>query len=173
MVEALLVLCTSVQVLGLSDYREKKACDYMPQIIKSAETYNISPEVVTALIFVESGFKRKVVSNKNACGLTQVIPKYTGKITKKYTCSQLKNPRTSIQAGVKILRWWIDYHKRKDPGIDARENLKRALCSYNAGFRCRPTKKRRKPIKAGMRYANKVISKARLLEAKKNQLISN
>ena len=173
MVEALLALCISVQALGLSPYREKKACDYMPQIIKSAQAHNIRPEVVTALIFVESGFKRKVVSNKNACGLTQIIPKYTGKITKKYTCSQLKNPHTSIQAGVKILRWWIDYHKHKDPKIGDRESLKRALCSYNAGFRCRPTKKRRKPIPAGMRYAKKVLSKAKMLESKKNQLISN
>ena len=160
MIDSLLALCITVQVLGMSDYREKKACDYMPQIIKSSKIHDIKPEIIVALIFVESSFNRKSVSRMNACGLTQVIPKYTGRITKAYSCSQLKNPKTSIKAGTKILRWWIDYHGG---------NVKRALCSYNAGFRCSS----KRPSRGGMKYAKKVLEKSRLLEAKKNQLISN
>ena len=135
----------------------------MPQIVKSAKKHKIKPETLVSLIFVESSFGKKAVSPKGACGLTQVMPKYTGKYSpvKKYSCNQLKNPYTSIRAGSKILRWWINYHDG---------DLKRALCSYNAGFRCGI--KRKKVSKHGMRYANKVLEKASLIKDKKNQLLN-
>jgi len=159
-----LYLCMAVTSLGLSNYQNKKACQYMPQIAKSAKKHGIKPEILVSLIFVESSFRRKAVSNKGACGLTQVMPEYTGKYSpvKKYSCDQLKDPYTSIRAGSKILRWWINYH-----GGD----LKRALCSYNAGFRCGKNKKR-KISKLGMKYSRKVLEKAKLIEAKKNQFLN-
>lgn len=158
--ELVALLCISISSLGMSDYQNKKACQYMPQIVKSSKKHNIKPEILVSLIFVESSFRKKVVSHAGACGLTQVMPIYTGKYSpvRKYSCDQLKNPYTSIKAGTKILRWWIDYH-----GGD----LKRALCSYNAGFRCGKNKKR-KISKLGMKYAEKVISRARLIISEKN-----
>ena len=138
----------------------------MPQIVESAENHRIKPEILISLIFVESSFKRKAVSKAGACGLTQVMPKYTGgpALRKKLTCKQLKNPRTSIKAGSKILAWWISYHNG---------NLKRALCGYNAGFRCSYRKNKngkivRRPNKYGMRYARKVLDRANLIKIKKN-----
>jgi len=166
MSEIVIALCMAVPVLGMSNYKNKKACDYMPQIVKSAEKYKIEPELLVSLIFVESSFKRKAVSKAGACGLTQVIPKYTGgpALKKKLTCDQLKNPRTSIKSGSKILAWWIKYHNG---------NLERALCSYNAGFRCSYKKNRKgkivkRPSKHGMRYARKVLNRANLIKSKKN-----
>ena len=132
----------------LSEYRKKLVCRSAPQVIEQARAVDIDPSLVMALISVESNWNRTVVSSANACGLTQVIPKYTGKITKKYTCKQLKVPRNSIYVGIKTLKFWIDYHDG---------NIARGLCSYNAGYRCRPTRKRPRPIKAGMRYARKVL----------------
>lgn len=161
--ELILALCLSVPSLGMSTYKNKKACQYMPQIVKSAKKHEIKPEILVSLIFVESSFRRKAVSNKGACGLTQVMPIYTGKYSpvKKYSCDQLKNPYTSIRAGSKILRWWINYHNG---------DLKRALCSYNAGFRCGI--KRKKVSKYGMKYASKVLERANLIETKKNQFLN-
>lgn len=128
----------------------------MPQIIESAEKYKIEPEILISLIFVESSFDRKAVSSKGACGLTQVMPIYTGKYSpvRKYSCNQLKNPYTSIKAGAKIFKWWINYHDG---------NLERALCSYNAGFRC--GKKRKKVSKYGMKYAEKVLKYTKILKS--------
>tara|TARA_Y100001970_G_scaffold251455_1_gene324287 strand:- start:15218 stop:15715 length:498 start_codon:yes stop_codon:yes gene_type:complete len=162
--ELILALCLSVPALGMSTYKNKKACQYMPQIVKSAKKHEIKIEILVSLIFVESSFRRKAVSNKGACGLTQVMPKYTGKYSpiKKYSCDQLKDPYTSIRAGSKILRWWINYHDG---------DLKRALCSYNAGFRCGKNKKR-KISKLGMKYSRKVLEKANLIETKKNQFLN-
>ena len=93
--ELILALCLSVPVLGMSAYKNKKACQYMPQIAKSAKKYKIKPEILVSLIFVESSFRKKSVSSKGACGLTQVMPKYTGRpaLKRKYNCNQLKKSK--------------------------------------------------------------------------------
>lgn len=140
-----------------------KICALTPHVILEAERNNVPPMLLLSLITVESNWKTTAVSSAGACGLTQVIPKYTGKITKKYTCDQLKNPKASITAGAKILRWWIDYHKDKitqkqknkmSPEAIEDYSLVRGLCGYNAGFRCHGAK----PNRAGIRYAKKILT---------------
>ena len=138
----------------LSEHRQDLICKQAPTVIEESEKNNLDPSLLLALITVESNWKRTAVSSANACGLTQVIPKYTGRITKKYTCNQLKRPKTSIQAGAKILRWWIDYHDG---------DVTRGLCGYNAGFRC--GKKRKRPIKGGIRYARKVLKMQKTIKS--------
>lgn len=122
-----------------------------------------------SMIFVESGWKKTAVSKANACGLTQVLPRYTGKITKKFTCDQLKDPKVSIMVGARTLRWWIDYHKNSltekqkaemSPGGFKKYYITRGLCGYNAGFRCSG----KKPNSNGIRYANKVLRLKKRLE---------
>tara|TARA_B100000927_G_scaffold218145_1_gene178298 strand:+ start:95 stop:592 length:498 start_codon:yes stop_codon:yes gene_type:complete len=130
----------------LSEHRQELICKQASTVISESVKNDIDPSLLLALITVESNWNRNVVSSANACGLTQVIPKYTGQITKKYTCNQLKDPKTSIKAGVKILNWWIKYHDG---------NITSALCGYNAGFRC--GKDRKRPSRGGMRYAKKVL----------------
>ena len=144
----------SSQDFHLSKYRKKTACSSTELIIKESKKNNIDQDIIFALIYVESAWKKTAVSSANACGLTQVIPKYTGKITKKYTCSQLKIPRNSIRAGIKTLKFWIDHHDG---------NVARGLCSYNAGYRCSYVKNKKgkvikRPNRHGMRYAKKVLS---------------
>lgn len=136
----------------LSEHRQKLVCEQATTVIEESAKNDIDPSLLLALITVESNWKRTAVSNANACGLTQIIPKYTGSITKRYTCEQLKNPKTSIKAGAKILRWWIKYHNG---------NITSALCGYNAGFRC--GKDRKRPSKGGMRYAKKVLKMQKII----------
>jgi soluble lytic murein transglycosylase-like protein len=72
-----------------------------------------------------------VVSSAGACGLTQVIPKWTGgPETKgiKYTCQQLKDPEISIKVGAQILSYNIRVY--------GKGNKDKGLCFYNAGTRC-------------------------------------
>ena len=130
----------------LSEHRQELICKQASTVIKESKKNSIDPSLLLALITVESNWKTTAVSSANACGLTQVIPKYTGSITKKYTCNQLKDPKTSIKAGAKILSWWMKYHNG---------NTTSALCAYNAGFRC--GKDRKRPSRGGMRYAKKVL----------------
>ena len=128
----------------LTSQRKELVCKQASLIIKESKKNDLDPTLLSALITVESNWKRTVVSRANACGLTQVIPKYTGRITRKYTCDELKNPKNSIQAGAKILKWWINHHNG---------SIVRGLCGYNAGFRC----KGKKPTRHGMRYARKIL----------------
>ena len=146
----------------LSPSRERLVCRVLPTVVKESQKHNLDPDLVLALITVESNWKREAVSPADACGLTQVIPKYTGQITKRYSCDQLKNPYVSIKAGTKILKWWIDYHKG---------DVTRGLCGYNAGFRCGI--KRKKPSKGGMRYAKKVLTQKQNIKRDYNELVNS
>ena len=127
----------------------RRACRWEPTVQKSSAQHNIDPDLLGALILVESAWRPWVVSNADACGLTQIIPKWTGGVAsgrRKYTCKQLKRPSIAIPAGARILRWWIDHH---------RGDVREGLCGYNAGFR---TCKR-----AGARYARKVLKVQNIL----------
>lgn len=147
----------------LSNARKKTACKSLELVYKESKKADLSPTLIMSMIFVESGWRKQAVSPKNACGLTQVLPRYTGRITKKYSCNQLKNPRISIMVGTKTLKWWIDYH---------RGDIQRGLCSYNAGFRCgRPDNPKIKPNKFGMRYARKVLKIQRKIELRASRII--
>jgi len=132
----------------ITEESKQRACALMPHIISHSYLNDVDPKLLTALIIVESRFKPAAVSKSNACGLTQVIPKWTGgRATKrkKYTCSQLKNPEVSIEAGSSILSWWIRHRKG---------NVRKGLCGYNAGFR---------GCTAGGRYADAVLKVQRYL----------
>lgn len=145
---ALLSICTVMTaVLPMSDRQAQNLCLYETQIVEESIKNEIDPYLLASLIYVESGFLPHVVSKANACGLTQIIPKYTGGPEtgyKKYTCKQLKNPKVSIAAGAKILKYIIDNY--------AKGNEDRALCAYNAGVKCL---KKSYPYKKS-RYVKKV-----------------
>ena len=137
------VLCAAIIASSgvFSSSGKSRACKHSGQVVKYAEQYKIDPYLLTALIQVESGWFPHVVSYAGACGLTQVIPKYS----RGYTCKQLKDPDTSIRVGAKIFSYW--YYKY------AKRNKSIALCGYNAGFRC----KGKNPNKYGLTYAKKVV----------------
>ena len=144
----------------LNKKRHKNVCQFAGQVYKESKKNNIDPILLMAVIYRESGWKKTVVSPAGACGLTQVIPKYTGKyspVKKKYSCKQLKNPKISISAGARILKWWIKYHKG---------DVRRGLCGYSSGFRC----KGKRPLKAGMRYADRVLKTKRKITARANRI---
>ena len=59
------------------------------------------------------------------------MPKWTGGREtgrKKYTCEQLKRPKTSIKVGARILGYMIKNY--------AKGNEDKAICMYNAGSVC-------------------------------------
>ena len=131
--ESILTLCLAVGLaLQLNPIQQRNICRYEEDIIQNANKYNLEPELIAGLMFVESAYYPNAVSHADACGLMQVIPKWTGGPStggKKYTCEQLKNPRTSIRVGTKILNWTINSF--------AKGNLDQGLCFYNAGTICK------------------------------------
>ena len=128
----LLSLCLLAnQNLELTNYQHSNICKYEDTIRLEAQRNSLDPALLAAVIYIESGFYKNVVSNAGACGFTQVVPKWTGgpeSMFRKYTCKQLKNPKTSIRVGAEIL----SYHIR----VYAVGNVDKGLCYYNAGTKC-------------------------------------
>ena len=146
------VLCVTIiassGVFGIGG--KDRACKHSRQVVEASSKYKLDPYLLTALIQIESNWKSHVVSPAGACGLTQVVHKYS-----KYNCKQLKNPKISIWEGAKKLNYWIYKY--------GKGNLKIGLCGYNAGFRC----KGKSAIKSGLTYARKVVTISNRLKRRK------
>ena len=115
----------------LSNPRIRVACEQAENLIVSAEKHNIDPYILAGLVYVESRWKATAVSSANACGLTQVIPRYVPE-----TCRDLKDPVTSLDVGARSLRMWLsDTHVwgLTKPNV---RTLTDALACYNVGTRC-------------------------------------
>jgi soluble lytic murein transglycosylase-like protein len=111
----------------LPEERKQFACEISQDIERVADENLIEPTLLTSLIIVESRFNPRARSRANACGLTQVVPRWTGGRTTQgieYVCEDLMDPQTSLIAGANILSWWIN----------KRRNITHALCAYNAGY---------------------------------------
>jgi len=149
------VLCIAVTMLStnyggkLPKNRAKLACKVMPHVIKESQKNDIRPTLLLAMIHVESAWHRKALSGSNACGLTQVVPKWTGSPgtrVPRLTCSQLYVPYTSITMGARLLSFWIKNYGHGNEQI--------GLCGYNKGYRC----KGKRPHPRGMKYARLVLA---------------
>jgi soluble lytic murein transglycosylase-like protein len=85
-----------------------------------APQYSVDPELVMALIGVESRFDVAAVSPKNAQGLMQLIPATAARFGVKNTFNALEN----LKGGLAYLRWLMAYFKG---------DVALALAAYNAG----------------------------------------
>jgi soluble lytic murein transglycosylase-like protein len=139
--ELIMSLCLAVSSLGISDSAKKTACDHMPYIVEQSKKAELDPALILSMMYVESRFKKNVVSRSGACGLMQLIPRWNkekinGKLVR-YSCEKIMEPRRNIRLGIMALKRWLK----------ATGSLDRALCGYNAGNICR--KKIKYPSKFG------------------------
>ena len=85
-----------------------------------AATHGLEPELVHAIIAVESGFDPRAVSPKGAMGLMQLMPA-TGR---RFGVSEPFNARQNVMGGVRYFRYLLDLFD---------QDLELALAAYNAG----------------------------------------
>ena len=106
----------------------------LKQLHYEATRVNLAPELVLALIEVESRFDQFAISVSGARGLMQIMPFWLEEIG--ISDNNLFRMRTNLRMGCTILRYYVDMESG---------NLTRALARYNGSLGKRT-------------YPNKVIS---------------
>jgi hypothetical protein len=101
-------------------WRSRYRGEYDRHILDAAAHHGVSPDLVKAVIQVESEFDRNAVSSKGARGLMQLMP---------HTARRLGvfdsfDPRQNIFGGVQYLRFLLDLFQG---------DVSLALAGYNAG----------------------------------------
>jgi soluble lytic murein transglycosylase-like protein len=97
-----------------------KAGQYDAIIEKAALSASVEPNLLRAVIVVESGFNSRAVSKRGAVGLMQLMPSTANR----FGVSDPYDPRQNIHAGAQYLRFLIDRFG---------QDVRLALAAYNAG----------------------------------------
>lgn len=88
-----------------------------------AQRHGVAPELVHAVIQVESGYRVDARSNKGAVGLMQLMPATAARFGAA-SADSLLDPAVNIEAGTRYLRWLSDRFGAR---------LELVLAAYNAG----------------------------------------
>jgi soluble lytic murein transglycosylase-like protein len=91
---------------------------YGELIASMSEAHGVDPNLVRALIEVESNYRPKATSPRGAMGLMQLMPS----TAREYNVRNPYDPKSNVAAGVKHLKSLID-----------RWGVELALAAYNAG----------------------------------------
>jgi len=127
-------------------------CRNAELIVQYSDKQHVLPELVLSLMWSESRFQPNTVSRVGACGMMQIIPKWSDN----KTCAQLQIPDINIAEGVRQLRFWIDDY--------GKGSLEKGLCAYAAGYKCKDSTK-------AVRYARNVIKRSSKLNKKLQKMI--
>lgn len=110
-----------------------------------APQYAIDPQLVMALISVESSFNSKAVSPKNAQGLMQLIPE----TAERFGVKKVFNPAENIKGGLAYLRWLMAFFEGE---------VKLVLAAYNAGERAVERYRGIPPYEETRNYVQRITS---------------
>ncbi len=91
----------------------------LSNVYRAARAEGLDPQLVLAVIDIESNFNRNALSHAGAQGLMQVMPFWKKELGDE--SDDLFNPITSLRYGCKILRYYLDRYP----------NAVEALAAYN------------------------------------------
>ena len=100
---------------------DPKMSAYESLIVQASTTYSVDPDLVRALIKVESNFNNRAVSPKGALGLMQLMPQ----TARELGVADPFEPESNIHGGVMYLSRLLDTLKG---------DLPLSLAAYNAGL---------------------------------------
>ncbi len=105
----------------------ERRLELLRQVHREATRAGLSPELVLAVIQVESAFDPWAISRAGAQGLMQIMPFWLDEIG--HPDDNLFHLQTNLRMGCTILRYYLD----KEKG-----NLARALARYNGSLHITP-----------------------------------
>src|SRR6202048_3032661 len=97
-----------------------KASRYDSIIEKAAISAAVEPNLLRAVIVVESGFNSRAVSKRGAVGLMQLMPATASR----FGVSNPYDPKQNVHAGARYLKFLMNRFG---------QNVRLALAAYNAG----------------------------------------
>jgi soluble lytic murein transglycosylase-like protein len=97
-----------------------RATQYDSIIEKAALSASVEPNLLRAVIVVESGFNSRAVSKRGAVGLMQLMPA----TATRFGVSNPYDPRQNVHGGARYLKFLIDRFG---------QDIRLALAAYNAG----------------------------------------
>ena len=109
-----------------------------------APEYGLDPELVLAIILVESNFDPGALSHRNAQGLMQLIPETAARFGVRDTMDPVQN----LHGGMAYLRWLLAFFEG---------DLRLSLAGYNAGERAVERFLGIPPYQETQNYVRKVI----------------
>ena len=118
--------------------------DYEPLIVQASTTYSVDPDLVRAVIKVESNFNKRALSPKGAMGLMQLMPQ----TARELGVADPFEPASNIYGGVMYLSRLLDTLKG---------NLPLSLAAYNAGLERVVEKKEIPAIRETRNYVKQVL----------------
>ena len=96
------------------------AGSYADRIAAAAARNRVDPELLTAIVKVESNFDPFAVSSRGACGLAQLMPG----TARRFGTRDVFDAEQNLEGGARYLRWLLDRFQGKTD---------LALAGYNAG----------------------------------------
>jgi hypothetical protein len=120
---------------------------YGQEIREIAGRHGVDPDLVEAVIRVESAFNPRAVSNKGAQGLMQLMPRTASALGVRNAF----DPYQNIDGGVRHLRYLLDRY----PG-----NVSLALAAYNAGEKAVDYYRGIPPYAETTQYVQKILGRS-------------
>ncbi|MBU4420515.1 MAG: transglycosylase SLT domain-containing protein [Proteobacteria bacterium] len=123
----------------ISEHLRIRAGRYLPIVQRNAERFNVSPQLIMAVVHTESYFNPMAVSHCGAIGLMQIIPRYAGCDAYKYIYDKEKildsaylyKPENNIELGAAYLHLLKRKHFSSIPTDPKNRYL--TVCGYNWG----------------------------------------
>lgn len=124
-----------------------KSAPYLTFIQQAAKTYQVHPDLIRAIIKVESNYNSRAVSPKGARGLMQLMPA----TAERFGVTDIFDPEENITGGVKYLRYLYNEF--------GEHNLELVLAGYNAGEEAvRKYGNKIPPYRETQQYVKRVLS---------------
>jgi soluble lytic murein transglycosylase-like protein len=128
-----------------------RAAQYDSIIEKAAKSAALEPNLLRAVIVVESGFNSRARSKRGAVGLMQLMPATASR----FGVSNPYDPKQNVHAGARYLKFLMDRFG---------QNIRLALAAYNAGEEAVERNGRQiPPFTETMAYVPKVLKIYRML----------